>query len=900
MEGRTYVMQNRDEAQAFAGQLTPEAYKAAGLADSSTAIVLDMGSSMVRAGYSSESAPRLIFPPVVTRGRERRKRNGVWDEVDVSKKNFVGYEAFGAFARSGARSLFEGNLMLNNYLIERLFDEVLVKLGLAEESEIMHPFVVTETVCQPNKIRASVVEILFEAYNAIGVVLGIDALFSYLYNSHKDASGSKEGPIGFRRECALIVDSSHTATHVLPIVNRKLAGSSCKRILVGGQQQTNTLQKRLQMNFPHHAAALTAARAEMVKENVCETIPTPFYADFLQKLRADQDAFERLKVTLKVPDALLPGSAGTASPVEVSPEEIERKKQLRAEAGRRLFEMMQAKRRANQAAAGGNGADGDKTGDSTGRWKRGKLRAIFTRQEADLMFEPLEDLFELESVLSLLEIVVQRQSERDVLADYESLGANGSSAAALPSGPGAAGANANPTGASSTTALGVTGSTLPATADGASDPAAKLDAANERLIFQAEDAFYRAVVKRKCRSVDQLKHDIIRAVEAVERAKKLVNNGDKVNAILEAFRNKKADDALLATADNKLTVEQIKEKRRLRVTRAANAVRDKAREQREAEKQRLADEMARRLQFKEEDPEAYLKELRAERDELLNRIKRREAARLSGSDRRSLASRNRMRLLAQQADGGAGGPKGGSDTFGMNDSDWDVYRDMQGDNSEEEDEEATRLEKIDEEILSMVPHDEIYKKPRGFDGLFYVPDSLDEIPLVFDRFRTMETVWQPSIIGVDQVGLAEAMTLSINSLPESLRPVIVQEVFLTGGVCNSPGFQDRVYNELRMAMPSGWGDKIQTWTAADPSLDAWRGAALFAQKGEGAFRDALISRQDYEEMGAEYLKEHLCSNQYVPSPPEAKDPDNYTRRKDSKKRRKDRELAARVGLPSSS
>ena len=44
----------------------------------------------------------------------------------------------------------------------------------------------------------------------------------------------------------------------------------------------------------------------------------------------------------------------------------------------------------------------------------------------------------------------------------------------------------------------------------------------------------------------------------------------------------------------------------------------------------------------------------------------------------------------------------------------------------------------------------------------------------------------------------------------------------------------------------------------DPSLDAWRGAAKFAN--EEKFAKNTISKKMYEEQGHHYIKEHSCSN----------------------------------------
>lgn len=49
-------------------------------------------------------------------------------------------------------------------------------------------------------------EILFECYGAPSVAYGVDSLFSYSYN------GGRNG---------LVVDSSYTSTHLIPVVDAK-------------------------------------------------------------------------------------------------------------------------------------------------------------------------------------------------------------------------------------------------------------------------------------------------------------------------------------------------------------------------------------------------------------------------------------------------------------------------------------------------------------------------------------------------------------------------------------------------------------------------------------------------------------------------------------------------------
>ncbi len=47
--------------------------------------------------------------------------------------------------------------------------------------------------------------------------------------------------------------------------------------------------------------------------------------------------------------------------------------------------------------------------------------------------------------------------------------------------------------------------------------------------------------------------------------------------------------------------------------------------------------------------------------------------------------------------------------------------------------------------------------------------------------------------------------------------------------------------------------------ASDGSLDAWRGAASFAGD-PSRLSAASVTRAEYEERGADFLREHQCSN----------------------------------------
>jgi actin-related protein 5 len=96
-------------------------------------------------------------------------------------------------------------------------------------------------------------EILFEAYGAPSVAYGIDSLFSYKYN------GGKHG---------LVIDSSYTSTHLIPVINSKAMLSHATRLNWGRFQSAEYLLKLLRLKYPTFPGKISEPQAEdMVREH---------------------------------------------------------------------------------------------------------------------------------------------------------------------------------------------------------------------------------------------------------------------------------------------------------------------------------------------------------------------------------------------------------------------------------------------------------------------------------------------------------------------------------------------------------------------------------------------------------------------------------------------------------
>lgn len=96
-------------------------------------------------------------------------------------------------------------------------------------------------------------EILFECYGAPSVAYGVDSLFSYSYN------GGRTG---------LIMDSSYTSTHVIPVLDRKPLLSQASRLNWGRFHSAQYLLKLLRLKYPTFPGKISDSQAEdLVREH---------------------------------------------------------------------------------------------------------------------------------------------------------------------------------------------------------------------------------------------------------------------------------------------------------------------------------------------------------------------------------------------------------------------------------------------------------------------------------------------------------------------------------------------------------------------------------------------------------------------------------------------------------
>eukprot|EP00075_Anas_platyrhynchos_P021866 XP_027311119.1 actin-related protein 6 [Anas platyrhynchos] len=123
--------------------------------------------------------------------------------------------------------------------------------------------------------------------------------------------------------------------------------------------------------------------------------------------------------------------------------------------------------------------------------------------------------------------------------------------------------------------------------------------------------------------------------------------------------------------------------------------------------------------------------------------------------------------------------------------------------------------------------------------------------LTNERFAVPEILFHPSDIGIQEMGIPEAIVDSIQNLPEEMQPHFFKNIVLTGGNTLFPGFRDRVYSEVRCLTPTDYD--VSVVLPENPITYSWEGGKLISENDD--FEDMVVTREDYEEHGHNICEE---------------------------------------------
>eukprot|EP00919_Chromeraceae_sp_WS-2016_P020935 GHVR01049660.1.p1 GENE.GHVR01049660.1~~GHVR01049660.1.p1 ORF type:complete len:376 (+),score=97.41 GHVR01049660.1:1675-2802(+) len=247
------------------------------MADDLSAVVIDNGSGMVKAGFSGEDAPRCVFPSLIGRPKNPMAMVGM-EKKDV----YVGEEAQQKRGILLLRYPIEHGIITNWNDMELIWKEAFEnQLRVAAEE---HPVLLTEAPMNPKANREKMVQIMFENFMVPATYISIQAVLS-LYSSG--------------RTTGIVMDSGDGVSHTVPVFEGYALPHTMNRLDLAGRDLTEYLAKLLTERGYSFVSSAELEIVRDMKEKIC------YVAEDFETEKARADSSSECDKTFELPDGTI-------------------------------------------------------------------------------------------------------------------------------------------------------------------------------------------------------------------------------------------------------------------------------------------------------------------------------------------------------------------------------------------------------------------------------------------------------------------------------------------------------------------------------------------------------------------------------------------------------------------
>mmetsp|Transcript_44853 Transcript_44853/g.105201 ORF Transcript_44853/g.105201 Transcript_44853/m.105201 type:complete len:416 (+) Transcript_44853:199-1446(+) len=228
-------------------------------------VVIDNGTGYTKMGYAGNAEPSYIVPTVIAVGGEEKGGNTMTQKSKINDLDFfIGDEAHQQKTYSIGYPVRHGQVENWDHM-ERFWQRCIFKYLRCEPEE--HYFCLTEPPLNSPENREYTAEIMFETFNVKGLYIAVQAVLALA------ASWAKEGST--KSLTGTVVDSGDGVTHVIPVAEGYVIGSSIKSMPIAGRDISTFIQNLMRERgepVPTEQSLETAKRVKEVYSYVCPDI----------------------------------------------------------------------------------------------------------------------------------------------------------------------------------------------------------------------------------------------------------------------------------------------------------------------------------------------------------------------------------------------------------------------------------------------------------------------------------------------------------------------------------------------------------------------------------------------------------------------------------------------------
>jgi actin-related protein 3 len=231
------------------------------------AVVIDNGTGYTKMGFAGNCEPQYIIPTIIATQEGKGSQKAATQKKGVEDLDFhIGDEAL-AFAKTYDTFYPVRHGQIENWThMEYFWEHCIFKYLRCEPED--HFFLLTEPPLNAPENREYTAEIMFETFNVPGLYIAVQAVLAL-------AASWTSKNVKERTLTGTVIDSGDGVTHVIPVAEGYVIGSSIKHIPLAGRDITAFVQQLMRERnepIPPEQSLEVAKRVKETYSYVCPDI----------------------------------------------------------------------------------------------------------------------------------------------------------------------------------------------------------------------------------------------------------------------------------------------------------------------------------------------------------------------------------------------------------------------------------------------------------------------------------------------------------------------------------------------------------------------------------------------------------------------------------------------------